>query len=78
MIKIYAFLADPDYCQWVDCKKSESVRLCPDTCNEATDPHWCKFADCTNTELMRKCKDTCRNKGIYFNQFALRKLFSII
>ena len=63
---IRLILADPDYCQWIDCKTSESVSLCPNTCIVATDPHWCKFADCTNAEVMEKCKDKCRNKGINF------------
>ena len=66
---------DPDYCQWIDCKKSESVSLCPDTCIEATEPHWCNFADCSNAEVISKCKDTCRNKGKYFDKLLARILY---
>jgi len=59
--KVCTRKADPDYCHWIDCKKSESVSLCPVTCTVATEPHWCKFADCTNAGVMERCKDTCRN-----------------
>ena len=59
-------LDDPDFCHMIDCKKSDSVSLCPVTCNEPAEPHWCKSADCAKPEVRGKCKDTCRDHGIHF------------
>ena len=57
---------DPDYCHLIDCTKSESVKVCPVTCNDQTEPSWCQGADCSYPEVKEKCKDTCSEEGIHY------------